>query len=805
MQPTFLARYTPSLMSAETLEAIFVQRQKIAARLVSLMGDSVKTTAKHHALLIGPRGIGKTHLIALIYHRLQAQADLHPSLLVAWLREEEWGVDSFLDLLLRIFRALDEEYPDARLAERLEPLYHQPPAEAEGAAAALLKEFADGRTLILLVENLDELFRGLGEKGQQRLRSYIQENSFWAVLSTSQALFNGVSLQTSPFYGFFHIHHLEGLEFDESVHLLENIARQQDDRELAALIPSPLGRARIRVLRHLAGGNHRVHVIFSQFLTRDALDDLIEPFLAMLDDLTPYYQARIAWLSPQQRKIIEYLCEARGAIPVKQIAQRNFMTHQTASSQLKKLHSWGYVHSQTEGRESFYELHEPLMRLCIEMKKSRGGPIGLFVDFLRLWYSPPDLRQHLTQLSPDAVHEREYVKHALRENKRPLVGGIVQTGQELGENQEENAFVSLSLRDYETYVEDGDFNRALDAAEEMVAVRGDAEDWRRKGKVLVELNRYEEALAAYDQALKIEPKYAYAWNNRGQILANLGRHEEALDAYQKTLEIDPEDTTTWYNRGWALCKLGHRAEALFACDKIVEDNPKNSGSWHQRAIILDELEMVEEALNACNRALKLEPESSINWNNRGWALFELGRYEEALNAYEKAIEINPDGNDSDIAFNRAGTLLALDRWSEGLKQLKDALDRFEKTHRQHKRNLKLVLQNLFNNVDPALWPSRIVALVKLYDQLTLLPDLSQTLVQSIPTLFAPESSAGAAQSWFDSWQQSAADQPQLTIALRLFKTAVRFRQSADPRDLLALPIEERQILEEVLPKTAAVS
>jgi len=206
MRPTFIARFTPSLMPPETLEAIFVQRQELASRLVSLLRDSVKTPAKHHALLIGPRGIGKTHLVALIYHRLQAEEDLRPASLVAWLREEEWGVDSFLDLLMRIFRALDVAYPHAQLAERTEPLYELPPDEAERAAAALLKEFAAGRTLVLLVENLNELFAGLGEKGQQRLRAYIQENPFCTILATAQALFNGVSLQTSPFYGFFRIH-----------------------------------------------------------------------------------------------------------------------------------------------------------------------------------------------------------------------------------------------------------------------------------------------------------------------------------------------------------------------------------------------------------------------------------------------------------------------------------------------------------------------------------------------------------------------------------------------------------------------
>ncbi|MDQ2688214.1 MAG: ArsR family transcriptional regulator, partial [Armatimonadota bacterium] len=69
MRTQFLSRFTPSLMPAEALEAIFVQRERLARRTVELVRDSVLTEAKSHTLFVGPRGIGKTHLVSLIYHR----------------------------------------------------------------------------------------------------------------------------------------------------------------------------------------------------------------------------------------------------------------------------------------------------------------------------------------------------------------------------------------------------------------------------------------------------------------------------------------------------------------------------------------------------------------------------------------------------------------------------------------------------------------------------------------------------------------------------------------------------------------
>ena len=223
-QDSFVARFTPSILSAETLEAIFVKREKLAARLVDLIRESALTDNKHYVLLVGPRGIGKTHLVSLVYHRVKADQQVADRLLVAWLREEEWGVSSFLDLLLRILRALREEENDKDLAAECDRLRTLSAGQAELDAQNLLKRTVGKRTLLLIAENLDDIFNGLGDDGQERLRAYIQNNPFFTILATSQSLFSGVSLRTSPFYAFFETQHLDELGFEDAVSLVAKIA-----------------------------------------------------------------------------------------------------------------------------------------------------------------------------------------------------------------------------------------------------------------------------------------------------------------------------------------------------------------------------------------------------------------------------------------------------------------------------------------------------------------------------------------------------------------------------------------------------
>ena len=60
------------------------------------------------------------------------------------------------------------------------------------------------KTLLILCENLVDLFHGLGEEGQKRWRAAIQEDGNWTIVASTPSLFAAVTLQDNPFYGFLH-------------------------------------------------------------------------------------------------------------------------------------------------------------------------------------------------------------------------------------------------------------------------------------------------------------------------------------------------------------------------------------------------------------------------------------------------------------------------------------------------------------------------------------------------------------------------------------------------------------------------
>ena len=664
---SFLSRFTPSLLRHETLEATFVQREELAARIVARIDESVRTANKHYMLFVGPRGIGKTHLVSLVFHRVRAAHPNQHQLLIAWLREEEWQVASFLDLLIAILRALDEAYPDLQPAAAREKLFSMPPDDAQRLAEQLLIDTVDHRTLLVLIENLDEVFHGLEESGQQQFRAFIQNHPFLTLVATSQSLFDGVSLRESPFYGFFDIEHLREFSFEEAVEMLALVAEQSADEnkgaELSRKIRSGLGRARIRAVHHLAAGNPRVYMIFSQFLTVDSLIDLVEPILKTLDDLTPYYQARMSYLSPQQRKIVVFLCEHRGAVTVREIAERSFISQQAAAIQLKRLKELGYVRSEPLGRESYYELREPLMRISLEVKKQRGEPLRLFIEFLRLWYSPTELNQHLQALPKDAK-AREYFARALQT-------------EEAGDTVSPAA---ACQRDYDHAWKRKQYEDAIRALDDLISYRTNPWDRISKAKCLRMLERDSEAVGILDELAKSDGEIAspnnqtWLWLSIAMEYRELQQADRALQLEDRALAVSPDSPSVWNNRGVSLRNLGQEAEAIVSFERAASYRPENAEEWQAVGIACGNLERCGDAVEAFLQSIRLHRDDPSAWERLGLAYWRMNEYEKADDAFREAARLDP--TDIAILHRRTELLEKIGRFEEAL-ELQQAIVRID--------------------------------------------------------------------------------------------------------------------------------
>ena len=128
------------------------------------------------------------------------------------------------------------------------------------------------------------------------------------------------------------------------------------------------------------------------------------------------------------------------------------------------------------------------------------------------------------------------------------------------------------------------------------------------GNSLDDLGRKEEAIACYDDALKIKPDFHEALNNKGNALAGLGRHQEAIECCDRVLAIKPDHFSAWGIRGIALCNLGRFEEAQASYDEVLELQPKNNYTIYKKACCYALQGDVANALAYLQRAMALYPE-----------------------------------------------------------------------------------------------------------------------------------------------------------------------------------------------------
>ena len=694
------SRYSPGNMDRESLEALFVGRGDVMDDVLSRVTASIRSPEKHYVLLVGPRGSGKTHLLALAYHRLMDRVDTanaSGSVAVALLKEEEWGVASFLDLVVRILRALADRAPDldAEIAG-IYDRFSKDPANAETLAVALLRQHTRGKTLLVLCENLVDLFHGLGEEGQKRWRAVIQEDGNWTIVASTPSLFAGVTLQDNPFYGFFTIRALKKIDFDTGLELLARKAVHEGKLELASFLRTPLGRARARAVHHLAAGNHRAYVVLFDFLDKESLEDLVGPFMHMVDDLTPYYQDRMRQLPPAQRKIVEYLCLQGKPVTIKDVSTPCLMSHQTAAKQIGELRTAGFVSRTRFGRNTFCELSEPLMRICIEVKDNKTRHFRLFVEFLRHWFTTRELERrhaafrhggHAADL--DRVHFEEAVRCSLADRHEPFVEALHDEALQcwvagdytgLATIQETLVQDGGRAEDYSWWayalVEAGDGQSAISAGREAVARYPDDTDLQYDlARAYLKEDRFTEALSTIDRAIALDAEEPAYRELRADIMLQLERFEEAIQDAQAVIDAKPNSWHSFDQILDALVALGRVTDAASCAKDLVQLTPAEPGALRVASRFHLSQGRLDSALELADRALDINANAHQARLLRGCVLFKMeehrrasedlrqvashhphsvpvhcwladslllsGNFEEAIDAAEHLIEIDP--------------------------------------------------------------------------------------------------------------------------------------------------------------------
>ena len=370
----------------------FVVRQRELDLVLEVIRGNIDSPSCQHVLIVGPRGRGKTMLLARVGAELRTDNALSARLFPVRFMEESQEVatlaDFWLEALFHLAHANatgNPEFSRELLAAHADLTARWRDSNIEECARAAFLEAADrlDRKVVLMVENLQALCSDLDDDFGWRLRQTLQSEPRVMLLATATSRFKGLDDANRPFFELFRIVDLEPLDTDACRRLWNMVSGdKQTSRE-------------IKPLRILTGGSPRLLIIVATFARHRSLRQLLEDLVTLVDDHTEYFRSHLEVLAKTERRVYLAVIDLWQSSSAHEIAARARMDIRTASALIARLVDRGAVLAEGTGRKRKYAAAERLYSIYYKLRRERdeAGLVRNLIQFMTVFYRNDELAE----------------------------------------------------------------------------------------------------------------------------------------------------------------------------------------------------------------------------------------------------------------------------------------------------------------------------------------------------------------------------------------------------------------------------
>jgi predicted CXXCH cytochrome family protein len=255
-------------------------------------------------------------------------------------------------------------------------------------------------------------------------------------------------------------------------------------------------------------------------------------------------------------------------------------------------------------------------------RRAEDTPHMIMTDHLIQRRPPGNLLAELPERSAEDYHGEVvpyYPSPIPKTDENALYRAVAQVG--LGNN------VEAGLPELAREIE-----RQKPREAEFYIVLGDA--WQGTGE-------QREAVAAYDQAVRLSPRSLRGLRGLASALQASGESSRATEILKRAIQIAPSDPETWYRYGTLDSSSGRMTEAIDKIQKAIGLDPSLPEKSRKLAEILLKTGQRDRAQLALRDALRIDPYDEDAWDLAGRILAEKGETAEAMYNFERAIRLRP--------------------------------------------------------------------------------------------------------------------------------------------------------------------
>jgi len=199
------------------------------------------------------------------------------------------------------------------------------------------------------------------------------------------------------------------------------------------------------------------------------------------------------------------------------------------------------------------------------------------------------------------------------------------------------------------------WEEAIEAYREYVRLKPkDAAGWQGLGNAYYEvasrarwfsddeLADYGAAAGAYEEASRLKPDDADVWKALGNS-TDLSQPDKAIQAYQEAIRLKPEDESAHRSLGSLYARRGNLNAAISEFREVLRLVPEDADMHSELAHTLKEKGDLDAAITEYREAIRLEPDQLMWHYDLGEALKDRHDFEAAIREYRDAIRLNARG------------------------------------------------------------------------------------------------------------------------------------------------------------------
>jgi tetratricopeptide (TPR) repeat protein len=270
----------------------------------------------------------------------------------------------------------------------------------------------------------------------------------------------------------------------------------------------------------------------------------------------------------------------------------------------------------------------------------------------------PQLAEAIDRFRPAAAEYYLQLGDALRssgqfERSIPAYEEAVRREPQSAAGLERLALGSASVKEY---------SRAEAILKQVIERSPAAGAWVELGVIEGQQGKLRDAVAAFENAIQIDPEMADAYNSAGAIQFEMGNAKDAEAMLRGALRIQPNYAAAHNNLGNLLSSSGRFEEARYHFEEALLLKDSYTGARYNYALALFRVQRFDEAQKQLEEILRIDPGSAEVHEFLGNILAAKGELGGAIRQYEEALRIAPGFSKAELdlgsALVRSGNLAA---------------------------------------------------------------------------------------------------------------------------------------------------